>query len=198
MVGPQADESRIRGKNFRHVLENKIIVFFRCGSVAKTPLPVAVSTKAHQSTPSKTILVPAFVFRDMVAHPTENPIIALSSLTQWSQEHVRAIFESSSNEECIQAVEETFSNDIKATINGKQVDRREIKQSVLSMRAESSGGLRVEWKHTVEVPQDTYNRVNFFAPVLVQFPTPSSPTERIIRRFLCHSQHPTKTRGRRS
>ena len=133
----------------------------------------------------------------VAAHPTENAI-KLSSLTQWSQEHVRAIFESPSNEEFIQAVEETFSSDIKATINGKQVGRQEIKQSVLSMRAESSGGLRVEWKHTVEVPQDTYNRVIFFEPVLVQFLTSSCPTERIIRRFLCHSQHPTKDRGRRS
>ena len=135
----------------------------------------------------------------MAAHPTKN-VIELSSLTQWSQEHVQAIFESSSNEEFIQAVEETFSSDIKATINGKQVGRQEIKQSVLSMRAESSGGLRVEWKHTVEVPQDTYNRVIFSepGPVLVQVLTSFSPTERIIRRFLCHSQYPTKDRGRRS
>lgn len=99
--------------------------------------------------------------RDMTAHPTENAI-KLSSLTQWSQEHVRAIFESSTNEEFIQAVEETFSSDIKATVNGKQVGRHEIKQSALSLRAESPGGLRVEWKHTVELPQDAYNRVIFF------------------------------------
>jgi hypothetical protein len=156
----------------------------------------AVSTKVHQKTPLAVAPRPILVLADMAAHPTENPI-ALSSLTQWSQEHVRAIFESSSNEKSIQAVEETFSSDIKATINGKQVDRQEIKQSVLSMRAESSSGLRVEWKHTVEVPQDTYNRVKFFEPVL-QFLTSSSPSEWIIRRFLCHSQHPTKTRGRRS
>jgi hypothetical protein len=98
----------------------------------------------------------------MAAHPTDSAI-KLSSLTQWSQEHVRAIFESLSNEDSIQAVEETFSSDITATINGKQVGRQEIKQSVLSMRAESSsGGLRVEWKHTVEAPQDTYNRVFSF------------------------------------
>ena len=94
----------------------------------------------------------------MAVHPTENGV-ELSSLTRWSQEHVRAILESSSDEESIQAIEETFSSDIKATINGKQVGRKEIKQSVLSMRSESSGGLRVEWKHTVEFPQDTCNRV---------------------------------------
>lgn len=132
----------------------------------------------------------------MAARPTENAI-KLSSLTQWSQEHVRTIFESPSNEEFIQAFEETFSSDIKATMNGKQVGRQEIKQSVLSMRAESSGVLRVEWKHTVEVPQDTYNRVMIFEPK----PRPISelifPIERIIRRFLYHSQHPTKGRGRR-
>jgi hypothetical protein len=118
---------------------------------------------------------------DMAAHPspTENAM-KLSSLTQWSQEHVRAIFESPSNEEFIQAVEETFLSDIKATVNGKQVGRQEIKESVLSMRAESSGGLRVEWKDTVEVPQDTYNRVIFFEPR----PRPSSD---LI--FSCRTDH---------
>ena len=104
----------------------------------------------------------------MVTHPTENAA-ELSSLTQWSQEHIRAIFESSSNEEFIQALEETFSRDLKATVNGKQVGRQEIKQSVLTMRAESSGGLRVEWKQMVEVPQDTYNRVIFFKPASSNF-----------------------------
>ena len=136
----------------------------------------------------------------MAAHPSKNAaiLVGLSSLTQWSQEHVRAIFESSSNEELIQAVEETFSSDINATINGKQVlGRQEIKQLVLSMRAEASGGLRVEWKHTVEVPQDAYNRVILLELVLVQVLISFSPIERIIRRFLCHSQHSTKDRGRR-
>ena len=133
----------------------------------------------------------------MTTHPTENDR-ELSSLTQWSQEHIRAIFESSSNEEFNHAIEETFSSDLKAMVNGKQVGRQEIKQSVLSMRTESSGSLRVEWKQTVEVPQDTYNRVIFFQSILVQFLISFSPIERIIRRFLCHSQHQTKARGRRS
>lgn len=110
---------------------------------------------------AKELLPVPHLYRDMVAHPTENSK-ELSSLTQWSQEHVRAIFESSSDEESIQAIEETFSGDIKAMVNGKQVGRQEIKQLVLSMRAESSGDLRVEWKQTVEDPQDTYNRVSFF------------------------------------
>ena len=133
----------------------------------------------------------------MAAYPTENTT-KLSSLTQWSQERVRAIFESSSNEEFIQAIEGTFSSDLKATVNGKQVGRQETIQSVLSMRAESSDGLRVEWKQTVEVPQDIYNRVLLFQPVLLQFLTSFSRTERIIWRLLCHSQHPTKDRGRGS
>ena len=97
----------------------------------------------------------------MAAQLTDNAI-KLSSLTHWSQEHIRVIFESSSNEESIQAVDQTFSSSIKAMLNGKQIGRPEIKQLVLSMRAESSdGGLRVEWKQTVEVPQDEYNRVIF-------------------------------------
>lgn len=105
----------------------------------------------------------------MAAHPTENAI-KLPSIIQWSQEHIQAVFESSSDEKSIQAIEETFSSDIKATINGKQVNRDEIKQLVLSMRAGSSdsGGLRIEWKHVIEAPQDTHNRVIFFDPVLLQ------------------------------
>lgn len=95
----------------------------------------------------------------MAGQPRENATIKLPSLTLWSQEHIRAIFESSTNEESIQAIDETFSSNIKATLNGKQVDQFEIKQLVLSMRAESPNGLRVEWKQTVEVPQDAYNRV---------------------------------------
>lgn len=97
----------------------------------------------------------------MPAQPTKNAT-RLSSLTQWSQEHIRAIFESPSNEESIQAVDETFSSDITAMLNGKQIGQSEIKQLVCSMRAESSSGLKVEWKQTIEVPQDVYNRVILF------------------------------------
>ena len=164
--------------------------------------PGSFQVRATHSTLPKPILYP-HLSRDMATHPRENArenARELSSLTQWSQEHVRAIFESSSNDEFIQAIEETFSSDLKAMVNGKRVGRQEIKQSVLSMRTESSGGLRVEWKQTVEVPQDTYNRVIFFESIPVQFLTSFSPIERIIRRFLCHSQHQTKpeARGRRS
>ena len=158
--------------------------------------PGSFQVQVTHSTLPKPILYPQ-LSRDMATHPRENAR-ELSSLTQWSQEHVRAIFESSSNDEFIQAIEETFSSDLKAMVNGKRVGRQEIKQSVLSMRTESSGGLRVEWKQTVEVPQDTYNRVIFFESIPVQFLTSFSPIERIIRRFLCHSQHQTKARGRRS
>jgi len=104
--------------------------------------------------------------------------IKLSSLTQWSQEHIQAIFESPSQEESIQAVDETFSSNVKldATLNGTKVGQPEIKQLVLSMRAESPSGLRVEWKQTVEVPQDEYNRVIYFSFNLFSllYPRPSS------------------------
>jgi hypothetical protein len=139
------------------------------------------------------------------AQPTKNAM-ELSSLTQWSQEHIRAIFESPSNEESIQAIDEIFSSDIKAILNGKQVGLLEIKQSVILMRAESSG-LKVEWKQSVEGPQ-TCNRVCiilffvvfFFYSFSPFFDQISDPTfiliERIIRRFLCYSQHPSNDRGR--
>ncbi|KAF8808669.1 hypothetical protein BYT27DRAFT_7163905 [Phlegmacium glaucopus] len=97
-----------------------------------------------------------------MTQPTGNA--KLSSLTQWSQEHIQAIFESPSKEESIQEVDETFASNLKleATLNGKKIGQAEIKQLVLSMRAESPSGLRVEWKQTVEVPQDAYNRNGSF------------------------------------
>lgn len=86
----------------------------------------------------------------------------LSSLTQWSKEHIRAIFESPSDEQSTQAVDETFSSDMKAIANGRQVGLPEIKQLVLSIRAESPRGLRVEWKQSVEEAFNLNNRVFFF------------------------------------
>ena len=85
--------------------------------------------------------------------------LQLTSLTQWSQEHIRDVFESSSDENSAKAVEQTFSKSINATINGRQLGYAAIKHLVLSMRKEAPNGLKVQWQQTVDVPCDSTNRV---------------------------------------
>jgi len=83
----------------------------------------------------------------------------LTSLTQWSQEHIRVMFESVRDEDSAMAVEQTFSKSINATLNDRQLGFAAIKQLVSSMRKEAPDGLKVQWQQTVEVPHDSTNRV---------------------------------------
>ena len=83
----------------------------------------------------------------------------LTSLTQWSQEHIRDVFESVSDEDSAKAVEQTFSRSINATVNGRQLGYAAIKSLVSSMRKEAPNGLKVQWQQTVDVPCDSTNRV---------------------------------------
>ena len=83
----------------------------------------------------------------------------LVSLTQWSQEHIRDVFESVSDEDSAKAVEQTFSKSINATMNDRQLGYAAIKHLVSSMRKEAPNGLKVQWQQTVDVPCDSTNRV---------------------------------------
>ncbi|CAA7269541.1 unnamed protein product [Cyclocybe aegerita] len=103
----------------------------------------------------------------MVRH-SHSDVLRLSSLTQWSQGHIRRVFESPSEAEAVQAIEDTFSKDVNASLNGKQLGLEQVKQLVLSMHKESrTGGLKVEWKQTVEVPEDPTNRNGSFGGVYI-------------------------------
>ncbi|KAF8910534.1 hypothetical protein CPB84DRAFT_1672620 [Gymnopilus junonius] len=87
----------------------------------------------------------------------------LTSLTQWSKERIQKIFESPSDKDSIRAIEETFSKNVDATINGRKITFGDIKQSVLSIRKDSrSGGLRVQWHQTVEAPINSSNEEGSF------------------------------------
>jgi hypothetical protein len=91
-----------------------------------------------------------------------NTSTQLSSLTEWSVQHIQDIFESTSDEAALRAVENTFSDDLIATVNGARINQQGIKQHVLALRQSSSrGGLKVYWQHTVEASRDpTTNRVS--------------------------------------
>ncbi|KIM40655.1 hypothetical protein M413DRAFT_73003 [Hebeloma cylindrosporum] len=91
----------------------------------------------------------------------------LTSLTQWSQEHIRAVFESVSDEDSAKAVEHTFSKSINASLNGRQLDYAAIKHLVFSMRKEAPNGLKVKWQQTVDVPCDSTNRDGSFGGVYI-------------------------------
>ncbi|KAF9533928.1 hypothetical protein CPB83DRAFT_844782 [Crepidotus variabilis] len=89
--------------------------------------------------------------------------MALSSLTHWSQEHIRRVFESDSDVETMEAIEATFSRSIRANINGSERGYEQIKHSVLALRQEvRENGLKVVWHSTVEAPADETNKRGSF------------------------------------
>lgn len=83
----------------------------------------------------------------------------LSSLSQWSQQHIRAVFEAPTEQDSLQAMQETFSPSIKANLNGKPLGFAEIRNMVLLMRNSSPNGLKIRWLQAVEAPHDASNRV---------------------------------------
>ncbi|KIJ96530.1 hypothetical protein K443DRAFT_282042 [Laccaria amethystina LaAM-08-1] len=98
-----------------------------------------------------------------------NTSTQLSSLTEWSVQHIQHIFESTSDEAALRAVENTFSDDLIATVNGARINQQGIKHHVLALRqSPSRGGLKVYWQHTVEASRDpTTNRDGSFGGVYI-------------------------------
>lgn len=85
---------------------------------------------------------------------------AFSSLSDWSVQHIRDIFEARNDESALRAVAMTFSENVAASLNGTALTRDSICQLVLAMRRGSSTGLKVHWQQAVEVPTDPLtNRV---------------------------------------
>ncbi|KAF8343556.1 hypothetical protein F5887DRAFT_886563, partial [Amanita rubescens] len=98
------------------------------------------------------------------------------SLTEWSQQHIRAIFEAETNEDAVRAIGSTFSDKVSASVNGAQLPREGIDALVLSMRKGlnasgtdgTSASLQVQWKYGVDVPRDPLtNRDGSFSGVYV-------------------------------
>ena len=86
----------------------------------------------------------------------------LCSLSEWSTQHIRDVFEARSEERCLRAIASTFSDSVKANINDMPLSREGINQLVLAMRRSSESGLKVHWQKAIEVPRDpTTNRVSF-------------------------------------
>ncbi|KAF9473810.1 hypothetical protein BDN70DRAFT_816721 [Pholiota conissans] len=85
-------------------------------------------------------------------------MLQLNSLTEWSREHIRAVFESPTADEALKAVQATFSTSINVTLNGKQLAYKDIVDMVLRLRKEAPGGLKVQWLQAIDSPSSPDNR----------------------------------------
>ncbi|KAI0783943.1 hypothetical protein BC629DRAFT_1582515 [Irpex lacteus] len=57
----------------------------------------------------------------------------LATLHEWSIEHISDVFEAKSEDECLRAIDHTFSQHIEFMSNGKQLCRADLQKFVLSM-----------------------------------------------------------------
>lgn len=85
----------------------------------------------------------------------------LPTIYEWSVEHIRNVFEAKTEEECAKAIDDTFSQHIDFSTNGKQLNRSDLHRFVLSMVVSSGFRLKVQWQNALEVPRDDTNRVSY-------------------------------------
>ncbi|KAG6812373.1 hypothetical protein H0H92_003184 [Tricholoma furcatifolium] len=76
----------------------------------------------------------------------------LCSLTEWSVNHIRDIFEAPNDEQSVRAISTTFAENVDGTINGAPLNWEGVKQLVLAMRRSAPRGLKVYWQQAVEAP----------------------------------------------
>ena len=92
---------------------------------------------------------------------TLDGIAKLSSLSEWSIQHIKGIFEAETDEDSLRNIRATFADNVSGFVNGSPLNREGIERLVLTMRKDSLMGLKVDWKHLVEAPQDrSTNRVS--------------------------------------
>lgn len=80
--------------------------------------------------------------------------ISLCTLTEWSTQHIRDIFEARNDDQALRAIASTFSDNVQVIVNGNPLSRECLIQSVLAMRRSSANGLRVHWQQVVDAPLD--------------------------------------------
>lgn len=103
------------------------------------------------------------VSRSSLIMETTFSSVPLTSLTSWSMQHIHDIFEASSDEESLRALDKTFTRNVEATVNGHSIQYQDIQRMVLGLRKGSSTRLKVSWQQAHELPQDpSTNRVWLF------------------------------------
>ncbi len=85
----------------------------------------------------------------------------LPTLAEWAEPHVKSIFEATSVDNTIQALDNTFAwaKPPNVTLNGMPLDRAGVEGLILNMRPSPEGGLKVEWRELVGVPLEPSHRV---------------------------------------
>lgn len=90
----------------------------------------------------------------------------LGSLTEWSMQHIRDVFEAQDDQQALRAVSETFADNVRVSKNGVPMTRHQVDHMVLKLRRNAPEGLRVRWQRAEDIPQDpTTNRVSCFIPL---------------------------------
>ncbi|KAF7374704.1 hypothetical protein MSAN_00355500 [Mycena sanguinolenta] len=94
----------------------------------------------------------------MARTPQAN-LIPLSSLAEWSIQHIHDVFEASSDELSLRAIEDTFARTLTASLNGTPLDFDGICALVRAMRHSAApSGLSVKWSRADSTPDDPGNR----------------------------------------
>src|ERR1700761_6630657 len=88
---------------------------------------------------------------------------SLSSLADWSMQHIRDVFEAPSSDLTVRALDSTFSRSLKATVNGRSVGFDGFSDLVASMQHTSPNGPKVDWIFADETPDDPGHRVRAHA-----------------------------------
>lgn len=89
--------------------------------------------------------------------------MTLCSLTKWAEVHIPHVYEASTAPLAKQAIESTFSPNLRATVNGKLGKTRDnFLDSALKLQKGWVEGRKVVWKSLVEVPDDDTNRASRF------------------------------------
>ncbi|KAJ7784933.1 hypothetical protein DFH07DRAFT_872876 [Mycena maculata] len=85
---------------------------------------------------------------------------SLSSLADWSKQHIRDVFEAPSNELTLRALDSAFSRSLEATVNGAPVDFDGFAKMIAAMSEHptSPDGPKVDWIFADETPDDAGHR----------------------------------------
>ncbi|KAJ7157280.1 hypothetical protein C8R46DRAFT_423011 [Mycena filopes] len=79
----------------------------------------------------------------------------LSSLAEWTKEHITATFTSPTNELTLLALDHAFSRALKATVNGDAVDFNGFSQMIAAMSEHAAPtGPKVDWVFAEETPDE--------------------------------------------
>lgn len=87
-------------------------------------------------------------------------MLQLSSISEWADRKTAAVYLVDSKKKAQAAIDDMFAPNVKATINGRVIDKKEIDMLLLAMRPSEEGALGFYWTDFVGAPRDSSNRVS--------------------------------------